>query len=220
MKCSNCKKNYKDNLAMCPKCGEANSKLLEDKTMAIMEVNEDLSLTAMISNQIDEFNEDNNEEIVKEDKKDNKGNSKKKKVTKNNSMMAFGVIEDIFGTAELLVFPKVYEKYAGLLMPENIVVITGRLSIREDDTPKILPEEVFTPDEYKAKINNSSNNVNDFKFLIDSEKKDKVISFAKYFYGKTHVTFYDKNTKNEIWSGYMNTSKEILNELKYIIHNS
>ena len=23
MKCSNCKKNYKDNLAMCPKCGEA-----------------------------------------------------------------------------------------------------------------------------------------------------------------------------------------------------
>ena len=66
MKCSNCKKNYKDNLAMCPKCGEANSKLLEDKTMAIMEVNEDLSLTAMISNQIDEFNEDNNEEIVKE----------------------------------------------------------------------------------------------------------------------------------------------------------
>ena len=42
-----------------------NSKLLEDKTMAIMEVNEDLSLTAMISNQIDEFNEDNNEEIVK-----------------------------------------------------------------------------------------------------------------------------------------------------------
>ncbi len=144
----------------------------------------------------------------------------KKKVTKNNSMMAFGVIEDIFGTAELLVFPKVYEKYAGLLMPENIVVITGRLSIREDDTPKILPEEVFTPDEYKAKINNSSNNINDFKFLIDSEKKDKVISFAKYFYGKTHVTFYDKNTKNEIWSGYMNTSKEILNELKYIIHNS
>ena len=69
MKCSNCKKNYKDNLAMCPKCGEANSKLLEDKTMAIMEVNEDLSLTAMISNQIDEFNEDNNKEIVKEDKR-------------------------------------------------------------------------------------------------------------------------------------------------------
>lgn len=95
MKCSNCKKNYKDNLAMCPKCGEANSKLLEDKTMAIMEVNEDLSLTAMISNQIDEFNEDNNKEIVKEDKKDNKGNTKKKKVTKNNKDSKFGTKKDI-----------------------------------------------------------------------------------------------------------------------------
>ena len=144
----------------------------------------------------------------------------KKKVTKNNAMMAFGVIEDLFGTAELLIFPKVYEKYAGLLVPENIVVITGRLSIREDDTPKILPEEVFLPDEYKAKINNSSNATNDFKFLIESDKKDKVISFAKYFSGKTRVTFYDKNTKDEIWSGYMNTSNEILNELKFIIHNS
>ena len=79
---------------------------------------------------------------------------------------------------------------------------------------------IISSSEEECKINNSSNNVNDFKFLIDSDKKDKVISFAKYFYGKTHVTFYDKNTKNEIWSGYMNTSKEILNELKYIIHNS
>ena len=36
----------------------------------------------------------------------------KKKVTKNNALMAFGTIEDLYGSAELLIFPKIYEKYA------------------------------------------------------------------------------------------------------------
>ena len=61
MKCSKCKKNYKDTMPTCPKCGEVNHKMLEDKTIAIQEINEDLSLTGLISNQIEEFNEEEKE---------------------------------------------------------------------------------------------------------------------------------------------------------------
>lgn len=92
MKCSNCKKNYKDTLPTCPKCGEVNHKMLEDKTIAIMEVNEDLSLTGLINNQIEEFNEDNNKDIVNKDKKDNK---KKKKISKKKKDTKFGTKKDI-----------------------------------------------------------------------------------------------------------------------------
>ena len=142
----------------------------------------------------------------------------KKKITKNNAMMAFGTIEDIFGTAELLVFPKVYEKYAGLLTSENIVIIKGRLSIREDDSPKILPDEIFTPEQFKEAGNQTASAA--MKFLIDKKHSKKVIAFAKFFAGKTHVSFFDKETKNEIWSGYMNTSREILTELKCLVQSS
>ena len=66
----------------------------------------------------------------------------KKKTTKNNTMMAFVTVEDLYGSFELLVFPKVYTRVAYALQPESIVVVRGRLSLREDDTPKVLPDEI------------------------------------------------------------------------------
>ena len=143
--------------------------------------------------------------------------SVKKKITKNNSMMAFATVEDLFGTVELLVFPKVYEKYAGLLTNENIVIIRGRLSIREDDSPKILPDAIYTPEEYAVQKNDSEQTNQDFVINITHEQAKKVVSFVKYFEGKTRVKIVEKDTGNEIWSGYMNTSKEVLKELAELI---
>ena len=57
MKCIKCGKRYKKTLIKCPSCNEINPTMLEDKTIAIQEINEDLSLTGLISNQIEEFNE-------------------------------------------------------------------------------------------------------------------------------------------------------------------
>jgi len=67
---------------------------------------------------------------------------KKLKATKSGGMMAFVQLEDLHGTTEALVFPRVYEKYQELLQPEALVVLRGRLSVREEEAPKIIPEEV------------------------------------------------------------------------------
>ncbi len=56
--------------------------------------------------------------------------------------MAFVQLEDLRGVTEALVFPRVYEKYQQLLAPEALVVLRGRLSVREEEAPKIIPEEV------------------------------------------------------------------------------
>jgi DNA polymerase III subunit alpha len=63
-----------------------------------------------------------------------------KKVTKNNDMMAFIRLEDMYGGVEVIIFPKVLKSYNHLLEEDGVLKITGRVSIREDEQPKILCE--------------------------------------------------------------------------------
>lgn len=65
-----------------------------------------------------------------------------KKVTKNNDMMAFAKLEDLYGTIELIVFPKVYEKINSLIDIDQLIFVKGRVSIREDEAPKIMCEDI------------------------------------------------------------------------------
>ena len=78
MKCNKCKKVYRKTLSNCPSCGEINHIMLEEKTIAISEIKEDLSLTGLISNQIEEFNEEKKEEEKKTTKSINKKKINKK----------------------------------------------------------------------------------------------------------------------------------------------
>ncbi|MDI6603917.1 MAG: DNA polymerase III subunit alpha [Thermoanaerobacteraceae bacterium] len=67
---------------------------------------------------------------------------KKVKFTKNNNMMAFISIEDLYGTIEVIVFPSVYEKYLNYIKEDFPVIIRGKVSIKEDEEPKILCDEI------------------------------------------------------------------------------
>ena len=79
--------------------------------------------------------------------------AKKLKITKQNDTMAFITLEDMTGSMEMLVFPKVLALYSALLREGEAVAVTGRLSTREDEEPKLIcekvarPEELFTPEE-------------------------------------------------------------------------
>ena len=73
----------------------------------------------------------------------------KPKVTKKGDMMAFATLEDMTGQIECLVFPRVYEKYMQLLQEDAAVVISGRISVREEEAPKLLAERVTRMDEWK-----------------------------------------------------------------------
>jgi len=60
------------------------------------------------------------------------------KITRNNQLMAFIVLEDLFGTIECIVFPKTLRQYNDLVHEENFVILEGTLNIKEDEQPKIL----------------------------------------------------------------------------------
>ncbi len=77
--------------------------------------------------------------------------SVKKKFTKKNTIMAFVTIEDLYGQAEIIAFENVYLSAQDKLMEENIVLVTGRLSIREEEAPTIIAMSIDDLAEKKEK---------------------------------------------------------------------
>jgi DNA polymerase-3 subunit alpha len=57
--------------------------------------------------------------------------------------MGFVAIEDLQGTIELVVFPRVWDKYSEILEIDRIILVTGRVD-NEGAEPKILVDEIST----------------------------------------------------------------------------
>lgn len=74
------------------------------------------------------------------------------KYTKTNQAMAFLQVEDLYGSVEVIVFPKTYEKYGARLSEEAKVFVRGRTSIEEDKPGKLIAEEVYSFDEVPRQL--------------------------------------------------------------------
>ena len=114
----------------------------------------------------------------------------KKKFTKNNKVMCFLTLEDLYGTAEIIVFESIYVKFQEILLEENIVVINGRISIREEQDVTIVASNIK---EFSSAISeNNENKKSDFhgKTLLidiqklDESKKKKLRGAIKFFNGE------------------------------------
>ena len=68
--------------------------------------------------------------------------SVRSKTTKSGVQMAFVQVEDLTGVYEGIVFPKAYERIGKALLKDSIVALDGRLSIREEEEPKLIVEAV------------------------------------------------------------------------------
>ncbi|HYE81488.1 MAG TPA: DNA polymerase III subunit alpha [Clostridia bacterium] len=68
--------------------------------------------------------------------------SVKQKATKSNNMMAFMELEDLYGTLEVIVFPKIFERYRSLLVQDTIVLVDGRISQKEEEAAKIICDAI------------------------------------------------------------------------------
>ncbi|MFC0903398.1 DNA polymerase III subunit alpha [Clostridium sp. MT-14] len=65
-----------------------------------------------------------------------------KKITRNNDMMAFAKIEDLYGIVEIIIFPKVFQKFKNLIYDDSMIIVKGRVSVREEEDPKLLCENI------------------------------------------------------------------------------
>ena len=69
--------------------------------------------------------------------------AKRMKTTKTNQLMAFLTLEDMVGTVDVLVFPKLYERSKQYLNEDSKVFLRGRVSIGDDPVGKLVCEEVI-----------------------------------------------------------------------------
>lgn len=153
----------------------------------------------------------------------------KNQVTKNNQMMAFIQVEDRYAAMEVLVFPDVYEKYGMLLKQSNVVEIKGTVSIKEDEEPKLICEEVSAiPDSKKdgsaqpSKSNKPKVDKPVKLYLridnLDTKLYKRATRVLDIFNGKTPVVFCLTDTgKNLLAPSSMWTSLNdvMIEELKY-----
>ncbi len=72
----------------------------------------------------------------------------KTKTTRNNSMMAYVTLEDDTASIEMLAFSSVIGQYGGYIRENSAVVVTGRLSLRDDKEPQILINRVRPISDY------------------------------------------------------------------------
>lgn len=112
------------------------------------------------------------------------------KTTRNNTLMCFATIEDTVGVVEVVVFPKDYEKYKYILVPDNKVFIKGRVSIEEDKPAKLICQNVISfkdmPKELWIKYKS-----------IDSAKADdlKLKNLIANYPGESKVVLYCEQEK-------------------------
>ena len=62
----------------------------------------------------------------------------KTKTTKNNSLMAYVTVEDASGAIELLCFSRTLERSGSYLKEGEVIVVRGKLSVRDEKAPQIL----------------------------------------------------------------------------------
>lgn len=140
------------------------------------------------------------------------------KITRSNTMMAFLKLEDLTGIIEVIVFPKTLDKVRESIKEDSLVVIKGRVSIKEDELPKLICETV----EPLEKINTSkvyirANNLDEGRNLM----KELRVMPSEYKGDTTVYIFTANDRKNyrmpkDIWidleSEAVSYFKEIVGE--------
>lgn len=85
------------------------------------------------------------------------------KNTRNGERMAFFTLEDRMAEIECIAFARQYNEYSHLLRNENGVYVTGTISLREDEQPKLL-------------VNRIEELVEDARYHGESARKSKALS--------------------------------------------
>ncbi len=144
--------------------------------------------------------------------------SAKKKITKSDTTMAFVTVEDMTGGIETIVFPKTYELSKTLLLAGNVVLIKGRLSLKEDEDAKIVVDTIENAPENVQKKKKTG------MFLrLQSQSSPQAFKCNELLQGrggKLPVYFYFNDTKQYRAMNYsVDPDELLLSQLRSLLGN-
>jgi len=102
--------------------------------------------------------------------------------------MAFISVEDVYGSVEVIVFSKLYEKHGPRLMVDQVVVIEGQVSLREDEDAVLIANNIRFYNELTA-------TQTFWVKLPKSEDMRQVANILQSHPGDTQVKVYDEMQK-------------------------
>ena len=149
--------------------------------------------------------------------------------TKSNTMMAFASVEDLTGTMEVIVFPRVLDTFRDALKENAVVVIEGRLSVREDEPSKLMAESISPIEGYDPKHpqTNRPNLMRDAAQRLyvrlpsrSCPEYAKVINLLEIFDGDMPVIFYLEDVKQKLAAPrrlYASGHPLLFQELKHLL---
>ena len=138
--------------------------------------------------------------------------SVKKKYTKTNKLMAFITVEDMYGPTEVIVFENCYQNCANILVEDSIILVEGRLSVREDEDTKIVARDIKEFGIQKRKI--LSIDITE----LDEDSKNKLRGAINFFSGdKNNMPIQITNGDKKDLAGGIYITDTILKELQEIV---
>ena len=136
----------------------------------------------------------------------------KRKYTKKNTTMAFVTIEDLYGECEVIVFDSCYNRYSNYLMEDAIVIVEGRLSIREDEDIKIVASSIrpLKKQTVKQLLINITN--------LNEETRNRLKGAIKFFSGeKANIQIMVEENGIRKEAGGMYLTEDILKNIQEIV---
>ncbi|MGN0448622.1 MAG: DNA polymerase III subunit alpha [Acutalibacteraceae bacterium] len=146
-----------------------------------------------------------------------------KKTTKNNAVMCFLTVEDISASIECIVFSKLYADRVQHLQEGNVIVITGRLSLREEKEATVVCETI-EPNPYnqlKGTIASSQKKQRKGLFLRFDSASSLLVSKAESIInqgvGKEQIYFFYSDSKKYEYKGEHSADENIRQQLMFLL---
>ena len=146
--------------------------------------------------------------------------SYKTKTTRNNSLMAYIGLEDSTGSMELLVFQRVLTECGGYIKTNSPVLVTGRISARDDKAPQLLCDNIRPLNASTGDVLKTPEPEQKKLYLkLAGEHCDELVKIKRVlnmFVGETPVVLYFADTKKRRGTACL-LHEALINELKSIL---
>ncbi len=138
------------------------------------------------------------------------------KTTRNNKLMAFVTLEDLYGTVEVIIFPNDFNQYKELLIEDTKLYIKGRVNMQEDRDAKLIGQTVLPFYAVKNELRLTFVDYKQYtkvyksitKILKDNPGKHRVIAILK-----------NEKTMKALEATKVQINTDLLNKLAKIIGN-
>ena len=137
------------------------------------------------------------------------------KLTRNNQRMAFINLEDLYGSVEIIIFPRDFEKYKNFIEEGRKYIVTGKASLEENDDAKLIagkiipfeevPREVWLQFDNRAELEKIEEGINEV--FINNRGNAKVMLYCRE----------EKQVKQVNVVRGISYSEQVISQLKQIL---